>query len=185
MEENSYIINTQYGEDSPVIQQKDRVTEMVDNHWEYMENVLNAGVDVTRMYDYDEVMEMRKWDYTSAAVHFYGHGFEDASNKGVTLEDCIKRQQTFALKAFGEGDHSKGLLEHIKKEVIEIYEDASDTEEWVDIIILAMEGAWRTGASPKDIADIFNLKMSKNERRAWPAIGSIEPGKPIEHLRAV
>lgn len=177
-------IETSYREDSIVAKKKTLIDALVQSHWSYMENVIIAGIDVTRMYTFEEVMEMREWDYTSAFIHGYGHGAEDASkDTDITMAQCITRQRDWALKTFGPGDHSEGLLKHIKKEVIEIMEDTSETEEWVDIIILAIEGAWRTGASPKEVVQWFDMKMSKNERRQWPDIGELSTGVPIEHLK--
>lgn len=176
-------VTADYREDSVVARKKKTITDLVNNHWSYMDKVLCAGVDVTRKYNFEEVMEMREWDYTSAMTHGYGHGYEDAENTtDISMVDCIARQKTWALKTFGPGDHSQGLLKHIKKEVIEIMEDPSETEEWIDIIILAMEGAWRSGATPEEIAQLFGLKMSKNERRNWPAVENIDADIPIEHL---
>ena len=58
-----------------------RIQELVDAHWSYVEKVLSIGQDKYRAFTWDQMMEIRKWDYTSAAIHFYGHGYEDAVNK--------------------------------------------------------------------------------------------------------
>ena len=69
-----------YTTDSLVSKQKDRIKELVDAHWSYMEKVLSTGQDKQQTFTWDQMMEIRKWDYTSSAIHFYGHGYEDAVN---------------------------------------------------------------------------------------------------------
>lgn len=102
--------------------------------------------------------------------------------QNITLVDCIKWQKEWALKTFGAGKHTKGLLKHIEKEIEEIRADPTDVEEWIDIIILAMEGAWRaTGAYPQRIAANFEYKMKKNENRKWPT--EFDTNQAIEHLK--
>jgi hypothetical protein len=56
--------------------------------------------------------------------------------------------------------------------------------EWVDVILLALDGAWRSGASPEQIAFAIAAKQIKNESRKWPDWRTAEPGKAIEHVRA-
>ena len=69
-----------YTEDSVVSKQGSRIDALVTAHWNYIEALLYAGQDKMQTFTWDQVMEMRKWDYTSAAKHFYGHGYEDAVN---------------------------------------------------------------------------------------------------------
>lgn len=99
----------------------------------------------------------------------------------MTMTECVQWQKDWALETFGPGDHTRGLLEHIEKEIEEIRADPTDVEEWVDIIVLAMEGAWRaTGAFPERVAATFERKMEKNENRKWP--DNFDPNKAIEHI---
>lgn len=71
-------IETDYRSDSLVAQKRARIKELVDAHWSYMDKVLSTGQDRSQTFTWDQVMQIRKWDYTSAATHFYGHGYEDA-----------------------------------------------------------------------------------------------------------
>ena len=75
-----------YTADSLVSKQKDRIKELVDAHWSYMEKVLSTGQDKQQTFTWDQMMEIRKWDYTSSAIHFYGHGYEDAVNNQQETE---------------------------------------------------------------------------------------------------
>jgi hypothetical protein len=58
-----------------------------------------------------------------------------------------------------------------------------DLEEWIDIIILGMDSAWRAGYSPEQIAAALIRKQAKNERQEWLDPKTIQAGMPIEHVR--
>lgn len=66
-----------YKADSIVSTRKFDIECLVNAHWSYVEKVIRSGADTKRTFSFEEVMAMRAWDYTSAAIHFYGHGFED------------------------------------------------------------------------------------------------------------
>lgn len=72
-----------YHDGSVVSKLKDRIDKMVSAHWAYVDAVIMSGADTSRSYTFDEVMEIRKFDYTSSAKHFYGHGFEDGEKTNV------------------------------------------------------------------------------------------------------
>ena len=100
------------------------------------------------------------------------------------LVDVIEAQQEWSLATFGDGDRTAGTLAHIRKELDEIAADPGDLEEWIDVMILAIDGAWRaTRASPADITVALLAKQAKNRARKWPPIGSVPPGEPVEHVR--
>jgi hypothetical protein len=100
------------------------------------------------------------------------------------LVSHLRRQRAFSEKTFGPGDRSRGCIDHIRKELAEVEADPSDLVEWVDIILLACDGAWRQGYSPGDIATALRDKLAENEARDWPDWRTAEPGKAIEHVRA-
>lgn len=95
----------------------------------------------------------------------------------------IKRQIKFSSKVFGLGSRDAGIIDHIKKELIEIKDSPGDLDEWIDVVILAIDGAWRNGYSPDEILDAWNAKQTKNEKRKWPDYRTAEPGKAIEHIK--
>lgn len=95
----------------------------------------------------------------------------------------ITRQKEFSEKTFGPGKRDDGIIDHIKKELIEIKKAPGDLEEWIDVIILALDGAWRNGFMPGEIVRCLNHKQAKNESRTWPDWRTAEPGKAIEHVR--
>jgi len=98
-------------------------------------------------------------------------------------ERRITRQKAFSEKAFGPGERNAGILDHIRKELLEIEKDPGDVTEWIDLVILAFDGAWRNGFSPEEIAMALFEKQAKNEARTWPNWRIAEPGKAIEHVR--
>jgi hypothetical protein len=97
----------------------------------------------------------------------------------------IERQRAFSIRAFGPGLRTEGVLDHIAKESAEVRQDPTDMGEWVDIIILAFDGAHRTGADPDDIIAAIKQKQARNEARTWPDWRTADPTKAIEHDRSV
>jgi hypothetical protein len=67
-----------YTSESIYSKHQKRIEDLVKAHWAYQEQLLTAGQDKSQTFTWDQVMEMRKWDYCSSAKHFYGHGYEDA-----------------------------------------------------------------------------------------------------------
>lgn len=95
----------------------------------------------------------------------------------------LHRQRRFSLNTFGPGTRSKGVIDHIRKELVEIEAAPLELEEWVDVILLALDGAWRAGYSPEDIAEAIEGKQERNEARAWPDWRTASPDQAIEHVR--
>lgn len=99
------------------------------------------------------------------------------------LISFVERQRIFSRQAFGPEsiDRTEGVLKHIEQELQEIRESPKDTEEWIDVVILALDGAWRSGASPDDIANTLNKKFIKNKSRKWPDWRKSTGDDPINH----
>lgn len=86
-----------YTPDSLVTKQKDRIKELVDAHWSYMEKVLSTGQDKQQTFTWKQMMEIRKWDYTSSAIHFYGHGYEDAGKEEIQQRTLMNNDMFIKL----------------------------------------------------------------------------------------
>lgn len=95
----------------------------------------------------------------------------------------LRRQIDFSYKTFGPGARTQGVVDHIKKELTEIEKEPHDLEEWIDVIILAFDGAWRTGARAEDIITMLVAKQTKNESRTWPDWRTAPLNQAIEHTR--
>lgn len=94
----------------------------------------------------------------------------------------LHRQRSFSQKTFGPGTRTKGVLDHLRKELSEVSKNPSDVTEWIDIVLLALDGAWRAGHTPEEIAAALEAKQSKNESRSWPDWRQSSPNQAIEHL---
>lgn len=97
----------------------------------------------------------------------------------------LRRQIDFSLATFGPGERTAGVLDHIRKELNEVEQSPGDLEEWIDVVILAFDGAWRSGFTPDQITAALAKKQAKNESRSWPDWRTAQPGKAIEHIRTV
>lgn len=96
----------------------------------------------------------------------------------------LEHQRKWSTATFGPGFRLNGLLDHIRKELVEIEADPRDLSEWADVIILALDGAWRAGHEPQQIIDAIVAKQARNELRVWPDWRTADPDKAIEHVRA-
>jgi len=96
----------------------------------------------------------------------------------------LQRQREWSERTFGPGPRAKGVVDHIRKELLEIEDDPTDLKEWVDVVILALDGAWRSGATPAQIVAAIEAKQTKNEGRTWPDWRTADPNKAIEHDRS-
>jgi hypothetical protein len=96
----------------------------------------------------------------------------------------LQHQKEWSTKTFGPGERNEGVTDHIIKELQEI-KDSDDPYEWIDVIILALDGAWRAGLEPEEIIRAIHAKQRENELRSWPDWRTAEPGKAIEHIRSL
>jgi len=101
----------------------------------------------------------------------------------MNLTKHITRQRRFSRRTFGPGQRTAGVLAHIRKELLEIEADPTDISEWIDVVILAVDGAWRAGHTPAAIVAALEAKQSKNEARHWPDWRTVPDDTPIEHVR--
>jgi Protein of unknown function (DUF550) len=96
------------------------------------------------------------------------------------VAEYVRRQREWSLKTFGEGLHTGPITEHIKKELVEITEAPTDLMEWVDVMILAMDGYQRAGGEPEDLMGLLERKHQINLTRKFPPM---EEGKVSEHIK--
>lgn len=107
----------------------------------------------------------------------------DERGPKITAND-LNVQRRISLRAFGPGHRSKGIIEHIRKELEEIEAEPLDLEEWVDVLILALDGAWRAGWHAEEIIRAYHAKVKKNSEREWPDWRTVGQDKAIEHDRS-
>lgn len=96
----------------------------------------------------------------------------------------IKEQREWSDRTFGPGTRLRGVLNHIRKELAEVEESCGkDITEWVDIMVLAVDGATRSGHKPEDLLNAYAEKMAENYAREWPDWRDFSEDEPIEHVR--
>jgi hypothetical protein len=111
------------------------------------------------------------------------------------FEQHLVRQMVFSRATFGPGMRTEGVIDHIRKELVEVAESAGSSDEWVDVVILALDGLTRSiWAGPNYLFDADEAarlavncilhKQAKNERRNWPDWRTADPNKAIEHDRS-
>lgn len=109
---------------------------------------------------------------------------ERATQPAFDILAHLQRQRDFSEKTFGPGLRTKGVCDHIRKELAEVEKDPTDLSEWIDVVILALDGAWRCGGTPQQIIEGIVAKQTKNEGRVWPDWRTADPNKAIEHDRS-
>lgn len=103
--------------------------------------------------------------------------------KGFDLVGHLYRQREFSARTFGPGQRTSGVVDHIRKELVEIEAEPTDLSEWIDVVLLALDGAWRHGGTPESIAATLAAKQAKNEARIWPDWRTAAPDKAICHVK--
>lgn len=103
--------------------------------------------------------------------------------RGFDMRAHLARQREWSERTFGPGDRSKGVVDHIRKELLEIEAEPTDLKEWIDVAILALDGAWRAGYSPDQIIAQIVGTQERNEARRWPDWRTMPTDKAIEHDR--
>jgi hypothetical protein len=108
----------------------------------------------------------------------------------------------FSHATFGPGTRTEGVIDHIRKELEEVAASGGSAHEWVDVVILALDGLTRELAFGQSIAagtyinarklptsvaeqacDLILDKQARNEGRNWPDWRTVDAGKAIEHDR--
>jgi hypothetical protein len=101
------------------------------------------------------------------------------------FKSFLARQAVHSEKNFGPGQKWQGVVAHIRKELAEIEKDPGDAVEWIDVVLLALDGARRSaGLTPEQIIETLVAKQTKNEGRTWPDWRTMPDGVAIEHVRA-
>ena len=112
----------------------------------------------------------------------------------MDLKQHLLRHMAFSHATYGPGTRTEGVIDHIRKELVELEEANGDSSEWVDVVILALDGlprqiAYGNGdrANPEHVVDsvckMIRGKQSRNEGRTWPDWRTAQSGKAIEHDR--
>jgi hypothetical protein len=118
----------------------------------------------------------------------------------MDLKQHLLRQMAFSHATFGPGERTAGVIDHIKKELVEVENHCGGghPEEWVDVVILALDGLTRSlkfrhgitferARHPRAVAGeacrMIEAKQGMNEIREWPDWRTVDPDSAIEHVR--
>lgn len=101
----------------------------------------------------------------------------------MNLIDYIQRHIKWSRATFGKGKFTQRLTNHIRKELREIEAAPTDLEEWIDVLILGLDGAWRAGHSAEEITLMLEAKLKKNKSRVF--LLPDDPNEPAEHDRSL
>lgn len=111
----------------------------------------------------------------------------------VGFPDLINAKHLWQMRlwsdeTFGPGRRQLGIIDHIRRELAEV-ETAADGQEllgeWVDVIILGLDGATRCGATPEQVIQAIHAKWERNRTRTWPDWREFSEDEAIEHDRTV
>lgn len=112
----------------------------------------------------------------------------------MDLKQHLIRQMAFSHATFGPGRRTNGVVDHIRKELKEVLDADGDSYEWVDVVILALDGLTRQlaysgehRANPDLVAEnavaMILGKQARNEARSWPDWRTADREKAIEHIK--
>ncbi|WP_444551114.1 dATP/dGTP pyrophosphohydrolase domain-containing protein [Brucella vulpis] len=136
------------------------------------------GMDSLEAYEAGQLNGLERAQASLRAISSPNHADAD------TLETYYARQIEWSKNTFGPALRTKGIIDHIKKELKEIEAEPHDLSEWIDVVILAMDGFWRHGGSVDDLMPRLLAKQQKNMARTWPDWRTMSEEQAIEHDRS-
>jgi hypothetical protein len=103
----------------------------------------------------------------------------------MTIEQWLYEHSAWSVKVNGPFNENNrrtvGIVNHIRKELQEILSDPLDREEWIDVIILGLDGYLRHGGQICQVLSDLQSKLAKNKGRKWPK--PVDQDTPVEHIR--
>ncbi|WP_454261470.1 dATP/dGTP pyrophosphohydrolase domain-containing protein [Pseudoxanthomonas mexicana] len=143
----------------------------------------NGKGEVVLAISPDGHVSLPKGDATEAAQVFW-ESVNAVGRMQLDLTAHLRRQRRWSDTTFGPGERTAGVLDHIRKELIEVEAAPHDTSEWMDVAILAFDGAMRAGATPEQVVAALKAKQDRNEARTWPDWRTMPKDQAIEHDRS-
>ena len=140
-----------------------------ETEWEkpsFVGQLFLGNLDLDLIHPFPEQPEADKAEADLSALRARTRELETAFDFRAHLH----RQREFSELTFGPGRRTAGVVDHIRKELREIEAEPGDLREWVDVVILALDGAWRAGFDPDEIIDTLVTKQARNEARKWPGL---------------
>ncbi|ORE90489.1 hypothetical protein ATO13_22326 [Stappia sp. 22II-S9-Z10] len=114
-----------------------------------------------------------------------------------TFTNHLIRHMAFSRATFGPGSRTGGVIDHLRKEIEEVELSYGSADEWVDVVILAIDGLTRSigavlesrgeadpnAAVARYAVEMIRAKQGRNELRDWPDWRTADTSKAIEHVR--
>jgi hypothetical protein len=101
----------------------------------------------------------------------------------MTMANYLRRHWKWGQKTFGPGERTKGVIAHIRKELNEIEAEPYDLSEWIDVVILSIDGYLRHGGSQEEFMTRLFAKQQGNFDREWPDWRGRSEDEAIEHVK--
>lgn len=159
-----------------------RERELLAANNRYLQEARDARAEVARLQAGDKrwgALHQRVIDERASLLK----EVEALQTQRFDLVGHLSRLRDFSATTFGPGARTKGVVDHIRKELAEIEADPADLSEWIDVIILACDGALRAGHTPEAIIAAWIAKQARNENRKWPDWRDADPDEAIEHVK--
>lgn len=91
----------------------------------------------------------------------------------------LRRQRAWSLETFGPG--ALTVIMRLNKRIGSVLTNPADLMEWVDVALLAFDGAMRAGHEPEAIAAALAEQQRAHETSCQPDWRTEPEGEAIEH----
>lgn len=167
--------------------------------WDSVHDILERHIKATQGSQIDSVGVRGLFEATDALIEFFTAliVYKDETTPSSSLSrvpaspsgsgdliSYLERQWAWSKETFGPALRTRGIVQHITKELREIEAEPHDLAEWVDVIILAMDGFWRHGGKPEGLLPAMQAKQDRNFARSWPDWRTMGEDQAIEHDRS-
>ena len=131
----------------------------------------------------DTIQDLARDALRAALADLPGAVRERKERSAFDLADWFDAKARWSAEVFGPEtgpQRYEAVVAHIRKELVEIERDPADLEEWCDVVMLAMDGAWRSaGADGAAFVAMLEGKHAINLVRVWRR----DDDGVIEHVR--
>lgn len=101
------------------------------------------------------------------------------------LIEFLRKKNLWSVETFGPSKGVVGVIKHIESELEEIKALPTDLYEWIDVILLAFDGAFRAGYTAEQVVTALIEKQAKNTRRQWPDWRTKKEGEFSSHIKGI
>lgn len=88
----------------------------------------------------------------------------------------IHRQRALSLRCDGPGKRADVVFDHLLAEVAVLRKAPQDPYQWADMVLLVLDGAWRAGHEPEEIAAALAGTLADIEREQMTRLATLGDG---------